>query len=629
LDRLSANDPTTLSFNFFKMSAIYGCFQRDSGIIEEQPGAMSAVLAAYGPDGDRQWTDGATCLGFRKMAVTPESAREELPCRDSEIDLVITADVRLDNRSELGKILGIPLPELSDFRDSFLILKAFQHWGVDCPKHLLGDYAFAIWNPREKTLFCARDHVGAKPFYYSLTTKQFVFASDIDAVLSVSGVSDQLDERYLAVYLQDKEFSHQKRTLFKAIQKLPPAHSLLIRPDDVSLKRYWFPEQSPDIRLKSDRDYAEALLEIYSQAVQDCLRTDYPVGVHLSGGLDSSSVAALTARELRRQGKKPPTAFCWLPQPEGELPSKSEYSRIHAICQQEDLIPHYYAPTPGDIISILRLDGAKDPYRVALITEQLVQQKAASSGIRVILSGWGGDEGASFNGRGYFPNLLLQGQWRRLIQESNGNPLRFIVREAVLPLLPYRTYVAAVALLQRRWPFGKKFYINPDFARRVKPLKSNPYRQSSVRQTQLDVLSYGFLTDRMVSWATSGSKHNIVYHYPLLDRRVLEFALGLPPEQFRHGQWKRWVMRNALDGVLPREVCWHPSKADPIRLGRNKPVVVDALRQIGESLLVQTILPSRSAYLDMPRLIRDLTTNLDSENHKFGKLSLALMFLDF
>ncbi len=590
---------------------------------------MTAVLGDHGADSDHQWSAESIFLGLKHLVVTPESAREKFPHQDSVTDMVITADARLDNRGELGQTFGINPAELASFPDSALILRAFQRWGADCPQRLLGDYAFAIWNPSKKTLFCARDHIGAKPFYYSLTAKQFVFASDINAILALPEISEQLNESYLATYLQDKEFSHQESTFFKSIQKLPPAHSLTVDPAKTTLNKYWFPEDSPDVRFKSDKDYATAFLEIYSQAIRDCLRTKFPVGVHLSCGLDSSSVATLTARELRSQGRKPPTPFSWLPPPEGSSRHQGEYSLIEAVCRSEGLIPHYQFLTPEDYISILQRDTTREPNKMSLCYELAVQRRAASSGIRVILSGLGGDEGVSFNGRGYFPGLLLQGKLKRLFQESSGNRLKFIIIHALLPLLPHWVYSKVINLTQGKWPFGKRFYIDPDFARHSSPLKSNPYRQTSVRQTQLDLLNHGYLTDRLAAWANEGARHKISYHYPLLDRRVLEFALGLPPEQFRRGQWKRWLMRNALDGILPHEVCWKADKTEPFRLQSSKPLKVEALRQVGQLLTGLSHQPTRSDYLDMTRLIADLTTNLNSEKHKFGKLQLALSFLDF
>lgn len=480
-------------------------------------------------------------------------------------------------------------------------------------------------------MFCARDHIGAKPFYYNLTPERFVFASDMGGVLAVPGVPDQLDEASVAAKLLDYSFYGNERTFLQAVRKLPPAHTLTVNVDATRLERYWFPDQLPEVRFSSDEDYVEAFLEIYQRAVKDRLRTAHSVGVHLSGGLDSSSVAVLTARELRKQGKSAPAAFCWQPPTDGEPSPNSEQHLIKLVCAQEQLTPHYQNITARDILAVLQRDPIRESITSTWVHEQLVQQQAASLGIGVILSGWGGDEGIAFNGRGYYPELLLKGKWQRLYQESlarHDNPWKFIILQAIVPLVPNGSRL--VKQIRGEWHKPKP-YIHPDFARRVKALPSNPYREVGVRQTQLLLLNLGHLTERIEGWAASGARHNLTYCYPLLDRRVMEFALGLPPEQFRLGKWNRWLMRNAVSKLLPSEVSWNPSKLDPIRLERYSTAFIEALKLIGERLANCSEMPSRAVYLDMPRLMQQLTPKALESSHMIdlAYLTFPLQFLDW
>ncbi len=616
------------------MSAIFGLFQRKAGDVSDGLRAMRSVLGAYGPDGCVEWTNGAIGLGHQQMLVTAiESQHDVLPRYDDATRLAVTADVHLDNRAALGNALGITYLERAGLSDSEFILRAYRRWGRDCPDYLLGDFAFAIWNPQAQELFCARDHIGVKPFYYSLTRKHFVFASDINGVLAAPGVSDQFDEAYVAASLIDKFFTPNNRTFYQAVRKLPPGHTLTVQPDAVHLEQYWFPERAPTVRYASDADYAAAFLEIYTQAVHDRLRSTYPVGVHLSGGLDSSSIAVLAAREQRRQGRPPPPAFCWQPPPPAGIPQPdSEYTLIQAICAQEGLRAYYQSPGPEDILTTFRRDVTREPTVGTLLNEQVVQKQAAGQGIRVLLSGWGGDEGAAFNGRGYYPGLLLQGHWRQLYRESRvrtGHPLRFILMTAVLPLLHYKAPKLVGKIWQGEWSIPDPPFIHPDFSRRIKPLRAKPYRETGARETQLQLLDDGYVTARLEAWAASGAQHNIVYRYPLLDRRLLEFALGLPAEQFRRGRWNRWLMRNALQDILPPEICWNSSKNDPIRVQALLDVMPEALATIRQTLSSRTVLPARARYVDLPRLMDHLDPERFKANPKLGKIRASLHFLDF
>jgi asparagine synthase (glutamine-hydrolysing) len=287
------------------MSAVFGIFQRRGpALVREQLDAGLCALAVYGPEGQARWADTVVGLGYQWTTRTAESARESLPWHDPAANLAITADARLDDREGLAARLDVSPVELALAPDSQLILRAYQKWGHDCPAYLLGDFAFAIWDVGAKTLFCARDHMGVRPLYYHLSPARFVFATDIVGLLAVPGVSSGLDEPYVASHLLYKFYVHPERTFYDAARKLPPGHTMAIGPDTTRLARYWRPERARDVRFRAEADYVDAFREIYARAVRDRLRAVHPIGVHLSGGLDSSSVAVMAARELGRPGTR-------------------------------------------------------------------------------------------------------------------------------------------------------------------------------------------------------------------------------------------------------------------------------------------------------------------------------------
>ena len=385
--------------------------------------AMSAALADYGADA-ATWTEGAVRLAIRTAWTKEDRAASRLHFAH-DAGLVLAADARLDDRDTLCNALGVLPPERAGLGDGELILRAYLRWGRDCPRHLLGDYAFAVWDARQRMLFCVRDHIGARPFYYALQEERFIFASTVEAVLAAPGVSDALDEVTVATHLASRVFS-ETRTFYAAVRKLPPGQTLTVEAKATRngsdryrtrIERYWHPEQAPAARPASDDAYAEQFLHLYTQAVRDRLRGG-PVGVHLSGGLDSSSIAVLAARELRRQNRPPPRAFTWLPDPGNRPPPAHapEYALVDAVCAQEGLQACHGAPAAKDVLDVLRLDGTLPGVHVHM-NEAIVQRHAAAQGVQVLLSGWGGDECVSFHGRGHWQHLLLSGRWRRLAAE--------------------------------------------------------------------------------------------------------------------------------------------------------------------------------------------------------------------
>ncbi len=612
------------------MTAI--CGLRD-GRVAEGLDAMLAALAPYGAD-SADWTDGSVGLGVRAMRTEESRAASLLGC-DRAAGVAAVADARLDDRDALCETLGIPLPERTTRRDVDLIIGAYTRWGRACPRHLLGDYAFVVWDARQRTLFCARDHVGARPFYYARTPERFVFASTVEAVLAAPGVSDALDEATVATYLTNVSLPTTTRTFFAAVRKLPPGHTLTLAGDAVRIERYWRPEETPRARPASDDAYAQAFLDLYTRAVRDRLRgAPDPVGVHLSGGLDSSSIAVLAARELRRQGRPAPLAFSWLP-PLGPTPPKAEYAPeyalIDAVCEQEGLQVRHQSPTVDEMVALLRQDGTFPGTHIHY-NEDAVQRRAAASGVRVILSGWGGDEGASFNGRGYEAHLLLTGQWGKLwdgCRARGAAPVKFLA--SLVLLLGHPRLWKTVHKLRRHDKFifqSGRWLIDPTFARRVRPLPIPVRRPVGVRRTQLRALGYGHLAERIEGWAAGGARRGIEYRYPLLDRRVLEFATGLPPDQFRRGGYNRWLMRHALRSVLPPEVCWNRSKSDPARTEPLLHTIGEALSIVERDLVAQTP-PPRARYVDIPRLLTRMDTDRLSAKPRFAPVLKALQLLDF
>jgi len=626
------------------MRSICGCAAQSEGSPDADRAvatvaAMLAVLPGRGRGA--RFESGRAAFGYRELRKNEAEGAEhgEGSGYRAIRGLCILADARLDHRGELGEALGLPGSEVAGIKDCELIARAYGRWGGDCPLHLYGDYAFAIWNPGRGSLFCARDAIGARPFYYtSAPGGRFAFASDLNALLAAPGVDDALDEAFVTAYLKG-DIAAAGRTFFSAVRSLPPGHSLAVRAGAPRLRRWWRPEDAPDIRLGSDEAYRRAFLEHYRRAVRDRLDDAGEVGAHLSGGLDSSSIAVLAARELRPSGRRL-HALCWHPPPNDSQPEEeaAEYRLIESVCAQENLAPHYHSPSADHLLARLRLDVTRAPDLDGTLThESLVQRSAADLGVRVILSGWGGDEIASCAGGGYYPGLLLRGQWRTLLRESRGRaarPWRFLARQALLPLAHPRAATILGELSRGRWPRRRqrrRSFVHPALARKHRIRGSNPGRVLDVRRRQLAMLAQGHLEQRIECWAAAGMRTGIEYRYPLLDRRLVEFVLGLPAGQFRPGRSSRWLFRQAMKGVLPECVRENRSKSDPARYEPMRQATREALPRIARQLNLRREPLARAPYLHMAGLRGYLqaAAGRSGQGAQTGKIKRALKFLDW
>ncbi len=428
------------------MSAIFGFLRLDgSGAERDELAAMDGALAHCGPDGHGLWTKGPAALGHRKLEVTPESRRDEQP-RVSGGQLILTADAILDNRNELIAEFGLPENEKS-LPDSDLILEAYHRWGGDCPKHLLGDFAFAVWDPEAGTLFCARDHMGIRPFYYAhLPGRLFAFATEIKGLLALAEIPRRVDETTVGDFLT-LNHSSRTRTFYRDVRRLDAAHSLAVSTDGVRAKRFWSLRPDRRLELPSREAYARALRERIEEAVACRLRCGVRVGAHLSGGLDSTALAVLAARRLREQGERLVTAS-FMPALEEGWRLHDERPFVDTIKEREELEAHEIVTDSVDYCSSLDIDrpmavdaGTPEGRTAALMAER---------GARVVLSGWGGDELATFNGRGYFSELFVKGRWLTLAREARKRRrhypfrwYRFLAGNVLGYLLPDRLHAWA------------------------------------------------------------------------------------------------------------------------------------------------------------------------------------------
>lgn len=569
------------------MSGIYGVFRRDGAPVSLTAlESMRSSMAAWGPDSQESWVGGNFATGFALMRNTPESFYEHQPILESSKPrYVICADARLDNREELCRYFGIPAAESAVMPDSELIKLAYLKWGDNYPEHLVGAYAVAIWDCNKQELHLSRDHMGFRPLYIYENSQVVVFASDVEAVLRSGEVAKNLD--FEAVCAARAQYTPllRERSLVKDIKKVLPAHSLSISRYSTVKREYWSPDNCQKVRYRNDAEYAEAMREQLMQAVCSSTRSAYQIGSHLSGGLDSSAITIAASRCLQDDGRKLAGAYAWSPAPEAsEYPLLDERARLQEVCDSEGIECTYSDLSTDDIIGVWLSDMSTSP-QDTMYNELSVRRHAKSRGIRTLLSGWGGDEFATFNGRGFLCEKLRQLKLHELVSEmKQQHKVRglsykgMVYQQLLMPLIPDAIYAKRGNLVPaelRNDPKVsaaiKKHWLNT-------AIKSR--HPSSKMQHHKNALDMGWLSYRIEGWAARSVDQALEYRYPLLDRRLIEFCIGLPAEQFMKNGWTRYVFRNAVSGMLPDRICWGlDNKQETAKQHATAPIIASAISE--------------------------------------------------
>jgi asparagine synthase (glutamine-hydrolysing) len=592
------------------VSAIIGLYNSDGKSVDTiDVSRMLDTLAHRGSDGTGIWSDGSIGLGHRMLWTTPESVHEKQPLSNDAGDVIITADARIDNRKELIATLGFDSDSPCSIADSQLILSAYEKWGKRCPEKLLGDFAFAIWDSRKKIVFCARDHFGVKPFYYYfLCGRFFVFASEIKALLSHPEVPRRLNEIRVGEYLASM-FDDKTITFYTGILRLPPAHSLTVSRAGTELQQYWSLDPSRELQLRSDDAYAEAFRELFIEAVRCRLRSAFPVGSMLSGGMDSSSVTCVARQLLAPHGGQRLLTFSAIFE---DVTECDERPFINAVLARNSLEPHY---VHGDQISpLVDLDQVlwhQDEafYAPNLFLTWNLYGTAKQQGVRILLDGFDGDTTVS-HGEGYLDELASTGQWFTLPATIKAYARTFnldwrtllwryvwhygldpmIARSCVLKLMlrSWRTLNGRGDSVERpAWSanLNSVFVQSIDLAERRKVLQqAGPNPPRTERENHYRKLTWGGMSFTLEVLERAAAAFRIEPRFPFWDKRLVEFCLALPPQQKVHGGWTRIVLRRALEGILPREVQWRDSKSN---LGPN---FEHGLRAYERQRLEETIL---------------------------------------
>jgi asparagine synthase (glutamine-hydrolysing) len=529
------------------MSAIVGIARWDGRPLDpSRLEGMAQGVAHRGPNAASQWVD------------------------DDSGESRLLWDGRLDNRGDLVRALGSGEAPAREESDAALVLRAYRRWGPACLERMIGEFAFALWDARARSLVCARDRLGARPFHYAWDRRRFCFASEIKPLLALRGAAPEPDDEMVLAFLL-REFREEdgERTLFRGIHRLPPGHVLVVRDGQLRRERYWAVDPGREVRYASEIEYVEHFLALLREAVACRLRSDQPIGAFLSGGLDSSAIVCTAERLFAERGVGSPALETFTLY--SDHPDSDERDYVRAVSDATGLKVHeVYGPDRDPLRRLAEHIGDAESPIVGPNHESTLAllEAARASGCRVVLSGEGGDQ--VVDETGYLGDLLRVMQPFRFLREARafagwyGCGVRDLARDAAVMLLPAEAAYRAKRLLGRAPPA----WINRQLAdavglrERIREARHGvPFASLAQWDTYLSVTSPYYLLKREVDERLA-ARFGIDLRYPFLDSRLIEFVLAIPwDRRTRHGERKR-LLRASMRGLVPDAVLGRRGKGD-------------------------------------------------------------------
>jgi len=570
------------------VSGIFGIYQHDGAPVDPAtPARLADSLAALGCDGYSQVAASGVSFGHLLMDRT---LLERAPCKalfDEGRDLLFTGDLRLDNRRELSEKLEIGFDHCQQISDSELVLRAYRRWGVECSRHLLGDFAFAIWDQRQRRLLLVRDHFGVRPLFYAKVGSSFFFASAMRGLLDLPDVPLDLNETMLARYLIYASCSAGP-TPYREIQSLIPSHMMVIEADgEPRLESYWKPDPGRRVYYKDKRDYVHRYRELLGEAVATRIDPGSCTGVMVSGGLDSAAITALAAS---RDTVTKLVGVGHVTQLDSPAADRDERKYLEALTGSLSKLDMRYTTAAG-LSPLAPVEQVFESLRLPVqwatnYVQKALFEEARKVGCNVLLTGNGGDQAASFNSPRHLACLLGSLKLGRFIRE-------YSAEREIIGISNFRLWrqLASAQLPRKVWhalSYQRHGYLGHHgtciaelFAQEVDlrtKLNATPYWDctnylpSSARAILQEYIMG--LADEGVdthNWVTEAADYKLSLRYPLIDVRLVEYCLAVPSDQHRRAGVGRRLIRRATKDLLP----------DLIRLRKDK-------GEFGPDLLLRT-----------------------------------------
>jgi asparagine synthase (glutamine-hydrolysing) len=469
--------------------------------------------------------------------------------------LTITADARIDAQDELiGRIRAKGAAAAPGMSDAELILAAYDAWGENCVDFLLGDFSFAIWDGKRQQFFLARDQLGVKPFFYFLSDEVCVFSNTLDCVLIHPAVPDRLSDRAIADFLLFGILRDHSATVYDEIHRLPPGHSMVVSRDGIAMREYWELPIDEPLYLGRPKAYVEQFLDHLNVAVADRLRVP-TVGILMSGGLDSPSVAAAASKILRgRHGVESVRAFS------NSQPAADDEHKYAQLVAEALGIPIEFHENRD-------VDAPADWTDSRLHTPQPVPFANYTAGFRDRCRTYSSHSRVAFYGEG--PDNALMFEWKSHCREllRSGRFVR-AATDIVIDAFLHRKIPTPSGLFSTSTPQTRQFadddvpvWMNEDFERsvgargRVRELHNRRSRLHPYRPLAYQSIRETFWGSLFESYDSASTLANLEMRHPYADLRMLRFLLAVPVLPWCRG---KYLIRSSMRGTLPDRVLNRP-----------------------------------------------------------------------
>ena len=578
------------------MSGICGIVNFDGAPVDAQLlVAMTKSLSFRGPDAQEARAEANMGFGHALLRTTSEAERE-LRLFSVDGSVWVTADIRIDGRAELVATLQPRVrASLAAASDPELLHYAYGSWGERCVEHLIGDFAFAIWDSKTRQLFCARDHFGVKPFFYADLGHCVVFSNTLNCVRLHPGVSAGRDDLAVADFLLFEGYQDRAATAYAGVRRLPSGHCVTFSGGGAKIRPFWTLRTVQEVQYRERGQYLEHFNELLEAAVADRLPADR-ARVYMSGGLDSPTIAATALRVANNKSRSLSLTADTIVY-DHLVPDEERHFAALAAAALEIPI-RFWAADHYSLFEGFENPWFRrpEPFNDPTIARLIDMANGAGDNCRVVVTGWDGDALLSESPKPYFRSLWKHRNLGRLAMGVVGYAL---AERRIVPL----------SILNRVWPMpamqgpvppNYPCWINQDLATKLslrerwrevmepKPSGHNvrPYAQRVLRAIAI--------SDFFDTYDPGVTGQPLEYRHPLLDVRLVEYCLSLPPYP-----WcvKKHIMRASMEGVLP----------DVIRLRRKTTMAVLpelALLQQPESAWVDRFAPGPdlAQYVDRSRI---------------------------
>jgi asparagine synthase (glutamine-hydrolysing) len=573
---------------------------------------MTDVQSHRGPDdaGMEWFAARGSGLGHRRLSIIDLSPAGHQPMANDARTRFITYNGEVYNYKEVREELSSRGHTFRSGSDTEVILKAYEEWGAGCLERLNGMFAFAVYDPAADELFAARDRLGIKPFYYRREGDRFVFASEIKALFASGEVEARPDIEALHT---PARFQVSPRTGFEGVSKLPAGHYLTVRGGTLAVKPYWqlHPREDASVSFEEARQSLDALL---ADAVRLQMIADVPVGAYLSGGLDSSVVAAL----MKSLTGEPIHSFTIAFSPEDQrfekMPDDARYARLVAdrfgFAHHEELI----RPDVVDLLPRLTWHLDEPLADPAAINTYLLSKMAREQGIVVMLSGMGGDEVYG----GYRKQLaclaadayqnLVPGVLRRVVERGMEALPVATSRQGLRSLRWAKRFASFASLPRLERYLASDLALASDAYEALMPhgprYTDTLYYRAQSEAFARDGLSYltkmclndslFFLTDHNLTYSDKAAMAaGVEGRPPLIDHRLVEYMFTLPPNLRIRGRVQKYLLKKVAERYLPREIVYRPKApfGSPLRAWIRGPLA----EMVGD-LLSESSLKARGLY---------------------------------